>query len=267
MPSLDLSLSIASRRSLLSYDIDALLYINANTAMTSAQKDAWNTFVVTGKTDGWWSKMLCIYPYIGGTAAAHAINAKTPGTYNITWNGTVTHNANGAAGDGSTGYGDTGWIARSVLPDVTGSYSLYNRTSGSVNGVDTGARSSDKDTNNGVELYGTLFKGRTTAQSGIPAGYSVAGAEAGFYAVTRPTVGGSSYMSKNGSTVATYSEGNTLATDLPNRSYLMFNLNGLSVRTSRNHAFAHIGYAMSEAEVSLLYTAVQALQTALGRQV
>ena len=52
------------------------------------------------------SKFTAIYPFIGGTAASHALDVV--GGNDITWNGTLTHNAAGTTGDGSTGYGDTG---------------------------------------------------------------------------------------------------------------------------------------------------------------
>lgn len=59
--------------------------------------------------NGWWDKCDLIYPFVGGTAQAHAQNLKSS-NFTIIWSGTVTHNANGITGDGATGYGDTGYI-------------------------------------------------------------------------------------------------------------------------------------------------------------
>lgn len=59
-------------------------------------------------THGWWDKCDLIYPFVGGTALAHAQNLKSS-SFTITWAGTVTHNANGITGNGTTGIGDTGY--------------------------------------------------------------------------------------------------------------------------------------------------------------
>jgi len=55
-----------------------------------------------------WSKFRAVYPFVGGAATAHSINLVSPTTNQITWFGTVTHNATGITGDGTTGYGSTG---------------------------------------------------------------------------------------------------------------------------------------------------------------
>ena len=54
------------------------------------------------------AKFTAIYPLVGGTAAAHAIDLL--GNYPITWNGGITHDANGILGNGTSGYGATGII-------------------------------------------------------------------------------------------------------------------------------------------------------------
>ena len=52
------------------------------------------------------SKFVAVYPLIGSTAAAHALDLL--GVYDITWSGTITHDGEGSKGDGSSGYGNTG---------------------------------------------------------------------------------------------------------------------------------------------------------------
>ncbi len=92
----------------LAYDTDAQAYFTAVTTaggtLSTGDKNAWNAYVLAKKADGTWTKRKRIFPFMGGTAAAHAIDAKTA-TSKITWNGTITHNGSGAQGDGSTGYG------------------------------------------------------------------------------------------------------------------------------------------------------------------
>jgi hypothetical protein len=53
-----------------------------------------------------YNKIGAMYPIIGGTAAAHSINAKNPTGTNVTWFGGITHGVSGATG-AFGGYGDT----------------------------------------------------------------------------------------------------------------------------------------------------------------
>lgn len=69
------------------------------------------------------SKFAAIYPFLGGSAATHALDALE--NYDITWSGTVTHDANGSAGNGSTGYGDTGIDLSTEITTTSGHLSAY----------------------------------------------------------------------------------------------------------------------------------------------
>ena len=50
---------------------------------------------------------------MGGTAGAHAVNWRTPGTYNMTWYNSPTHSANGVQ-FGGTAHGRTGYNPATV---------------------------------------------------------------------------------------------------------------------------------------------------------
>lgn len=99
------------------FDADAQAVITAIEAtgltLNTTQKNAINSRIVAAKSDGVWSKWVAYYGFVGGTAAAHAINWKNPSLYLITWVGTLTHNSLGVKGDGTTGYGNTG-----IIPSV-----------------------------------------------------------------------------------------------------------------------------------------------------
>jgi hypothetical protein len=87
-------------------DPDAKAYIaaveTAGATVNATQKAAINTFVKTGKSDGWYSSIKRMYLPIWASAAPNAIDmiGLTSGTFN----GTVTHSAGYVQGDGSTGY-------------------------------------------------------------------------------------------------------------------------------------------------------------------
>jgi hypothetical protein len=112
-----------------SYDSDAQAYFTAAGITDTAQKDAYNSFVLTGKADGWYSKMIALYPLLGGSSSSHAVNAKNPGTYNLTFVGSPTHNTDGIQWDGSTQYAQTGIIA-TALTSTNHSLGMYSRTAG-----------------------------------------------------------------------------------------------------------------------------------------
>jgi hypothetical protein len=94
-------------------DPDAKAYIaaveTAGATVTSGQKKAINTFVKTGKSDGWYSSIKRLYLPIWASAAPNAVDMITRASG--TFNGTVTHSAGYVQGDGSTGYFDPGTAA------------------------------------------------------------------------------------------------------------------------------------------------------------
>lgn len=96
-------------------DADATAYINAVLAaggeLSAGQQTAINTFFVDLKSDGIYSKLYIMYPFLGGVANSNKINALNPGTYDLTFNGSWAHSTTGSnafSQDNST-YADTGY--------------------------------------------------------------------------------------------------------------------------------------------------------------
>lgn len=84
------------------------------------------------KGNSLWNSFDAIYPFVGGNASAHSCNLKKAGTFSITWHGGVTHNAFGVTGDGTTGYGDTGFnpaVAGGIYANNSAYMGIYSRTS------------------------------------------------------------------------------------------------------------------------------------------
>lgn len=82
--------------------------VAAGGSLTSAQRSIIDsTLVKPLLSSGLWNRMTALYPYIGGTAAAHSINLVNPGVYSQVYTGGVTHNANGITNDGATGWVNT----------------------------------------------------------------------------------------------------------------------------------------------------------------
>jgi hypothetical protein len=73
-----------------------------------------------------------IYPFIGGSAIAHSFNLADPSVGRITWNGTLTHNANGVTGS-SDAEGATGvTLGGTALGDNYVCIGVYSRTNSAV---------------------------------------------------------------------------------------------------------------------------------------
>lgn len=109
------------------YDTDAQAFFSATGITDTTIKNAVNTFVLGLKTDSLWAGIYCLYPYVGGDASKHAVNLKTPGTYNLTFYGGWTHGSNGILANGSNSYADTGFNVETVLGTGHGAHGCYNR--------------------------------------------------------------------------------------------------------------------------------------------
>jgi len=105
-------------------DPDVVAFIAATGITDETQEAAITQLVFDLKSAGIWTKMTAVWPIVGGTATAHKYNLVNPqdtdAAYRMTFNGTFTHNANGAAPTTSGGWGDTHWIPNSEAPFTNG---------------------------------------------------------------------------------------------------------------------------------------------------
>ena len=132
------------------FDSDALNYINtlvtSGATLTFTEKTYINNFYVNAKAQGVYSYFGDFYPMLGGTSSTHSINAKSPGTYNLTFFGGWTHNSSGATPNGTNAYantiqdsaiypnalGLTGYYVGSSYSGGSGQYIFSNRISASA---------------------------------------------------------------------------------------------------------------------------------------
>ncbi len=262
-----------------SFDADAQAFFTATGITDATIKSAINTLVITMKADGIWSKMYALYPFVGGTASTNSYNLIDTTAYTLSYTGTITHNSDGITGDGSTGYADTGL---NIVSDVTNyktdhHISLYSRTAandGNAVAWDMGVgipfvapypiygmAVGRQDGNARIYDSGNyLNNGRINTSAGA--------ANAGFFLGRTSSSSEKSYF-KNGVSVVS-STAATTSNDA-NGSIWILRLNPLGTGTtdfsSRNIALASIGQSLDNTEQSDFYTAVQAFQTTLSRQV
>lgn len=247
-----------------SYDADAEAYILAAGLTDSTHINAARILVNGLKGLGLWTKMTAIYPFIGGSALSHSINMKTPGTYNITWFGSITHNSNGVTGDGTSGYGNTGITPSLHLQQNSISISAYSRTN---SGAETASIGVQQGSNN-LRLFlrnSTNNLGIANLNQGGNFTFS-ANDSLGFFVCSRT----SSTLSKVYERGLLISSSSLSSGGLATIQVCILANNSSGVMelfNSRTHSFIHIGSGLTDAEVSSLSTLVQYIQTLLGRAV
>lgn len=254
---------------------DATVYY-ASTAYEITGAKIWaavHQFVVDRKTFGLWAKDYAIYPMIGGTSAAHAINLKDPrnldAAYRSVFNGGWTHSGSGALPNGSTGYADTKLNPSLVYPNAnSANLSYYSGTNSAAgNKEEIGA-----DVSGGseaaliVRFTGDIFYPIWKAAAGtFP---NVASTDSrGLFSTNRITSGTVEGW-KNG-VQQTLSGSGAQTGGLVNRNLTLGAQNAASVGrfSDRECRGANISLGFSSTESANNYVAWQRLQTSLFRQV
>ena len=248
-----------------SWDADALAFITAASITDVTQKSAVNTLVTSLKTNGIWTKMKAIYPMVGGTAISHKFNLKDARdldvAYRLVFAGGWTHSSNGALPNGTTAYADTKLIPSSILSQNSTHISSYirNSTTGILMGTDNSYRLWIAPNFNGSNRYVEINTTATTP--------SVAPiASIGFWLGNR-TASNSTKLFLNNTTNYTHT---TASTGLDIRSIFLASRNdtGTPINfSSAEISFSTIGDGLTDTEASNFYTAVQAFNTTLSRNV
>ena len=246
-------------------DPDAQAFITAAGITDPTQKSAINTLVVDLKGYSLWTKFKAIYPIVGGTASSHAVNLKTPGTYNMTFASGMTHNSNGMLTNG-TSYANTLFNMSTQITSVNNWAAGFYSNLWSAGYVDMGA---DTGINNFyITTKSSLFGANTGRFQFNDAAQYTDTTGTGFYLATRnSSTNGKGY--KNGTEVANLNNSN--AGSFANLNVYLGALNrNNSALTGANvrYAFGFIADSSFNAtESSNLYTRVNTYQTALSRNV
>ena len=240
------------------FDVDAQAFFDRVTAaggtLSATEKLAIDTLVRQMKLDGIWTAMKAIYPMVGASAAACAQNLKSSsftGSFTSGW----TFASTGVKGNGSSAYFDSNC---KPLGFSSLHYSFYSRTTNTTGreiGIETGGFGYDMILSLGGTIYSRL------GSSNI---------------VTTNTDSKGFYLTTNLSRHKLF-KNNTILGNNPPYSSAYPNLNiyigatnvsGVASQfSSKECAFSSIGDGLTDTQASDLYTAVQAFQTTLSRQV
>lgn len=245
-------------------DPDAQAFITAAAITNPTQQGAINTLVLALKGYSIWTKFKAIYPVVGGIASSHAVNLKTPGTYNLTFATGVTHSSTGMNGNGSSGYADT-FFSLGTTYKNSNHISAYVRSNIDELANEMGAATAINVSviSIGTRYSNTAYFGNQINNSSI----SFSNTDSrGFWINSRQS--SSLFRAlKNGSVVGTDTNtvGDTISFDI---SLMARNTAGSRIfYSTRQLAFASIGNGLTDTEAANFYTAVQAYQTTLSRQV
>tara|TARA_R110002126_G_scaffold195543_3_gene343345 strand:- start:1035 stop:1859 length:825 start_codon:yes stop_codon:yes gene_type:complete len=256
------------------FDADAQAFITAAGITDPTQQEAINTLVVGMKADSVWTKTIALYPFVGGTATTHKFNLKDPrdldAAYRITFNGGMTHSANGITPNGTNAYCET-YVAGTNLTNNSTSWSIYSRTAQTADVIDIGGANG---TGQGLFAYvkrsapnggfnSLLYESPDLDYSAMPASTGLIGAS------RQSSV--SHRTNRNGVNLASSATANTfdittMTTNIVLCAYRAVSGGSPIIFSSKNLAFAHLGTGLTDTDFANLYTLVQAYQTTLNRQ-
>ena len=258
------------------YDSDAAAFLSAASITNETQSAAVSTMVVALKSAGVWSKLHAIYPFVGGSESSHKWNLKDPrdlnAAYRLSFAGSWTHASTGVTP--SSTYADTFFNPATAYTAGTYSCGIYIRNNPSSSNnyrIDMGCADQVGGQENG-RFYAHLNSGDGNSyfdfNSRATVSNSTYGSAAAFHAISRDS-STSLKVYNNGSQKAENT--NSQAWPIPSRTvWIGANNNsegGQENYSNREVALAFLGSAMTGSEMSAFYTAVQAFQTALSRNV
>jgi hypothetical protein len=247
-------------------DVNARLFLGATNIQDATITSAVDTLVQGLKTDGIWSKLKAVYPFVGGTATTHKFNLANAldedSAFRLTFSGGWTHSTNGATPNGTNGYANTFLNFKTILNVNSHSFGIYSRT---------------QDVSGAAKLYG-CSTGSNYLQNNVSVGDFISGTISNQLSYTASPTTGLILASRTTSTLFKAFRNNILlgskttnVVDIPTANFYFGARNENNItQASYNpyqHAFAFLGDGLTDTEASNLYTRVQAFQTTLNRQV
>ena len=276
MPITGYSNTISVTTSAPSFDPDAQAFFNRVTSaggtLSGTEQTAVNTLVIALKANSLWTPMKAIYPMVGASAAACAQNLKSasfPGAFTSGW----TFASGGVTGNGTSAYMNTNFIPSSDYTSST-NFALFLYTSSTTAGATdrdmgifvSGATPSINLTSKDALTSKTDLFDYNTARISV-SGYNVEG----FYIGSR-TATNSAKLFRNGTSIGTTTASEGTAPSI----FLTLGAGNLSasnpitttgVYSAKTFSFAGTCDGLTDTQASNFYTAVQAFQTTLARQV
>ena len=251
-------------------DPDAQAFITAASITDPTQQSAINQLVVDLKGYSIWTKMKAVYPMVGGSSSTMKYNLVNPldtdAAFRLTYNGGLTYSSTGLLG-GVNGYADTKLKPSTSLSLNNTHISFYSRTDTSTTeNVEMGI---NDNSNNSRLFIAPKFSGANTAYRAVNSAQAGPGTSPnmqGFFIASR--VSSTAMKLYRNSSVLFNDSTSSGVLNSTNIFLLCYNSTGTPLYyTDRECAFASIGDGLDDTEAANFYTAVQAFQTTLNRQI
>jgi len=242
-------------------DADALAFFARVTAaggtLSGTEKTAVNQLVLDMKAASIWTSMKAVYPMVGASAAACAQNLKSS-SFTGTFNGGWTYASTGVTPNGVNAFMNTGLNINTNLSQNNTHISIYSRTN--IQGLfcDIGGDLSLPALNIFPNFNGDAYFRANDNGGGTIANTNTLG----LFMANRI----SSTQSRNRiNGVLKIVTANSTGLQNANLFLAKGEVNGFY--SPRQNAFASIGDGLTDTQAVDFYTAVQAFQTTLSRQV
>jgi hypothetical protein len=247
-------------------DADANAFLTATGITNATISSAICTLVTSLKSQGIWSKLDAIYPFVGGTATTHKFNLKNPADTNaafrLSFVGGWTHSANGAQPNGTNGYANTFYNFNTQTNVNNACFGAYLRTNST-----TGTQVYGSFTTPVIRVFNNLSNGNIQIAFTGQIFYTPSPSTGLFFSRRTSSTFNESY--RNGISLGTTTVATTM---LPafNFYFGALNNNGSpDLYTNHQIAFGLLGgtASMSNTDAVNLYNTIQTFQTTLGRNV
>jgi hypothetical protein len=245
------------------YDADALAFFDRVTAaggtLTTTEKTAANQLVLDMKAASIWTSMKAVYPMIGASAAACAQNLKSSsftGTFSSGW----TFASSGVTPNGTSAFLNSGLNASTNLSVTSLSFGGYTSSTANAPGDSYHGAAPPNYLMQSFKSFTFTEYWRTVGGPIIISGGTVGMVQANQLGIsskiyTNNTIGGS-----NVATMVT----------IPNLNMYIGGINnGGTAQFFDNHLISYYYYSdgLTDTQASDHYTAVQAFQTTLSRNI
>jgi hypothetical protein len=251
------------------FDPDAQAFITAAAITDNTQKNAINTLVLDLKSNGIWTKMKAIYPIVGGTASQHKFNLKDPrdldAAFRLTFATGWTHSATGMTPLNT--FANTFFNSNSFGLLNSHHISYYSRSNVNLTQVEIGNASGTSANNLNARFTNVSYFRINATISGTLGYISAADTDSRAFYIGNRTASNVVNGWRNSVKITS---GTLASVGLPNNNIYIgaFNNGGTATNnTTKQCAFASIGDGLTDTDAANFYTAVQAFQTSLGRQV
>lgn len=255
------------------FDSDAASYladvISAGGSVDATMSAATNTLFTDLKSNGLYTKLRAFYPMLGATSGSTSIMGKRVSgtTYDLTWTnvGSITFDASGATGNGSTTYGDTNFDFSTEVSSSVGAASHFSVYLGTNTNGPQGELGCRGGSGNAILIaadYNGFYYGWQFTQGGSYELVYSNTDSTGMYIQSRTSVSSLKGFRNNVlQNTVTLSE----TKSAPNVTIKV--MGDGSLYSDRRFQFVTIGEGLDDTEVGNLDSIVNTFQTTLGRNV